>query len=427
MKGLIPGVLLSLLSTAGWAGTNHVINEQNIASYSVDAFGRERVSSPVELFSSKQQVQLDLAYWTVSNSGTGAATTYATNAASTTLTSGTLAGGFSTVETRTYWPYFAGRSTQCYFTFNFMGGVSGVYKNVGLFDENNGIMLRMSGTTMCIVTRTYTSGAMVETVIPQSSWNIDQLNGAGPSGYTINPALTQIGFIDYEYLGVGRIRIGISTDTQQFYIHQITNVNQRVGAWASKSNFPIRYQIINGVAQSSAPIMSMICADINTESSQIQYPTVGITGPLAGVAGTTSSWIPIATVRVNSNYARGGNIRPLNYWALNTTTNTTGTIGVFLNPQANISTGTWVSVTNSAVQYNNTITGALTITNTTCVLTHTDSVAGGQKASGLAVPDPYLWGGFDYTQTIPDIWVLAVYTNAGTGSWIGGMDIQEVR
>ena len=47
--------------------------------------------------------------------------------------------------------------------------------------------------------------------IPQSDWNVDKMNGTGPSGYTLDVAKMQMTYIDYSWYGAGSIRFGMRT------------------------------------------------------------------------------------------------------------------------------------------------------------------------------------------------------------------------
>jgi hypothetical protein len=44
--------------------------------------------------------------------------------------------------------------------------------------------------------------------VAQASWNGDKLDGTGASGYTLDPTKATILFTDYEWLGMGSVRVG---------------------------------------------------------------------------------------------------------------------------------------------------------------------------------------------------------------------------
>ena len=49
------------------------------------------------------------------------------------------------------------------------------------------------------------------TKVPQSAWNIDKMDGTGPSGYVLDIAKMQMTYIDYSWYGAGTIRFGMRT------------------------------------------------------------------------------------------------------------------------------------------------------------------------------------------------------------------------
>ena len=70
---------------------------------------------------------------------------------------------------------------------NFDGLQTNVTKRIGLFTNFNGMFFEATGTTVnAVVRRRLTDGTLVETRTPFTSWNKDQMNGLGPSGYNWN-------------------------------------------------------------------------------------------------------------------------------------------------------------------------------------------------------------------------------------------------
>jgi hypothetical protein len=90
----------------------------------------------------------------------------------------------------------------------------------------------------------------VTTRIPQSQWNLDKMNGTGPSGYNIDISKMQMAYIDYTWYGAGFIRFGfraISGDI--IYCHKISNNNINTAAYQRSGNLPARFEAINSVAE----------------------------------------------------------------------------------------------------------------------------------------------------------------------------------
>ena len=84
---------------------------------------------------------------------------------------------------------------------------------------------------------------MVETKIPQSAFNIDRLDGTGPSGYNLNLSTMQMFYIDYSWYGAGTIRWGIrGTDGNIIYCHRMPNNNVNSEAYMRSGNLVARYE-----------------------------------------------------------------------------------------------------------------------------------------------------------------------------------------
>jgi hypothetical protein len=87
---------------------------------------------------------------------------------------------------------------------------------------------------------------MVETRIPQSQFNIDKLDGTGPSGYNINLSRMQMFYIDYSWYGAGFIRWGVrGPNGDVIYCHKMANNNVNSEAYMRSGNLPGRYETLN--------------------------------------------------------------------------------------------------------------------------------------------------------------------------------------
>lgn len=94
-----------------------------------------------------------------------------------------------------------------------------------------------SGANVTTVTKT------VDTRTPQSSFNIDKLDGTGPSGYNIDLTKMQMWFIDYAWYGAGTVRFGVRDQQGRIlYAHRIVNSNMNNEAYMRSGNLPARYE-----------------------------------------------------------------------------------------------------------------------------------------------------------------------------------------
>ena len=98
-----------------------------------------------------------------------------TNESSLELKTTTASGDTTLRRSRRYFPYQPGKGLMVMASFVGNQPLAGLVQEVGYFDDNNGIILRASGTTVQFVIRSKASGSVVENVVNQSAWNIDTL------------------------------------------------------------------------------------------------------------------------------------------------------------------------------------------------------------------------------------------------------------
>ena len=80
---------------------------------------------------------------------------------------------------------------------------------------------------------------------PQSTWNIDKMDGTGPSGYNLDLSKMQMFYIDYSWYGAGFIRWGLrGTGGNVTYCHKVINNNVNTEAYMRSGNLPARYETL---------------------------------------------------------------------------------------------------------------------------------------------------------------------------------------
>jgi hypothetical protein len=101
-----------------------------------------------------------------------------------------------------------------------------------------------------------------DTKILQDNWSVDTFDGDGISGVTLDTSKAQIFLIDYEWLGVGRVRFGFVIDGLIYYCHHENHANSATSVYTSTSNHPIRYEISSSNGSGS---LQHICSSIISE------------------------------------------------------------------------------------------------------------------------------------------------------------------
>jgi len=82
--------------------------------------------------------------------------------------------------------------------------------------------------------------------VPQTAWNLDKMDGTGPSGYVFDPSKMQMTYIDYSWYGAGTIRYGFrGINGKITWCHEASQNNTNVAAYQRSGNMPARYESIN--------------------------------------------------------------------------------------------------------------------------------------------------------------------------------------
>lgn len=237
----------------------------------IDAFGRLRVSNPATLFDSKQlHDNQPLFFDDQEVSGSGTSSTHSINTASSTIGVGATTAGKRLRRTFVRQNYQPGKSLQvlCTGVLQKAGaGQAGIQRRFGYFDDENGFFLEDHEGTINIVKRSYVTGSAVDTQIAQGSWNQDTLDGTGPSGITLDFTKSQILFLDLEWLGVGRVRVGFVVNGLVYYAHEFLHSNVISGVYMSTPNLPIGYEIEND-GTGGAATLEHICCSVVSEGGQ---------------------------------------------------------------------------------------------------------------------------------------------------------------
>ena len=161
---------------------------------------------------------------------------------------------------------------------------TGGSKRVGYFDESDGIYLERTSTATNIVLRSSTSKG-TETV-PQSAWNIDQMNGAGISGITLDLTKMQILFITMQALYSGRVIVGFDINGQINPVHQFLCANEETVPYIANASLPVRYEVNGPTSAGVGTVLNAKCGSVISEGGPELLDMVGRV--FAASNGTTS-------------------------------------------------------------------------------------------------------------------------------------------
>ena len=117
-----------------------------------------------------------------------------------------------------------------------------------------------------------------ETRIQQSQFNIDKLDGTGPSGFTVDTGKMHMLGIQYTWYGAGFIDFMIrGSDGNWVFAHRIKNNNVNTEAHMRTGNLPVRYSIDND----GSPALAYLTADPGVGGTTLNvndttyFPTAG--------------------------------------------------------------------------------------------------------------------------------------------------------
>lgn len=375
-------------------------------SPSVDAFGRWRVSNPETIFDSKQIFDNGPLFWDdqeVSGSGTGSS--HSANTATTTISVSANTAGLRMRQTFMRFNYQPGKSQRILLTCNNLDAGAGIVKGFGLGDDNNGLFLVSDGGTLKFVRRTKTSGSVIdnETEVTITT-----------SGDAVDTSKTMILDIDFEWLGVGRIRAGYVNGVNVDYFFTYTGVNNLNTVYMSTPNLPIRYWIEND-GNGGADSFDHICASVVSEggSQELGVVRYASTGGTHVDANTENTIYAVLGIRLKSAYI-GATVKIINT-ALQIHTSSEKVEWILKFKPTVAGTFTYADQTNSAVQIAtgataNTVTGGIDIGGGFLESGGVQAGSAGSDSAGIASA---LLLGSNIAGTVDDI-VLCVRPIAGS-------------
>ncbi len=268
----------------------------------IDGFGRMRISEPYTLFDTRARYYDHNQF---SNSTNGSQTiTYNAASSTYTLTVGTASGDSIVRETKRVFPYQPGKSLLVLNTFCMQTPKANLTQRVGYFGRENGVYFEANGTTYNMVIRSNSSGVLSESRIPQTSWNVDPLNGQGTSNISLSPDTTNIFWTDLEWLGVGSVRTGFFINGQFVIAHIFNHANQagNTNTYMGTATLPIRYEIFNSGTTTGNSTMRQICSTVMSEGGYNAFTTTEAAGTGIQVKRLTTGniYYPMVSIRLNS-------------------------------------------------------------------------------------------------------------------------------
>jgi hypothetical protein len=285
--------------TNPWTVTGNVnatiSGDVSVAEMNPDAFGRQRVSELFTLGDYKHIYAIDPNF--LDSTANGGTVTFNLDQAAAVLATSSNTGSYAIHQTKFYHHYQPGKSQLIYSSVNFRAPHRNVTKRTGYFDDRDGIYFEQVGSntadgttvststqTLNWVIRTYVGGSPSEATfnttvnglaytykrrVPQSEWNVDPCDGTGPSGFKLDITKTHLCWIDFQWLGVGRVRCGFVHNGALITAHEYYHSNILPTVYMSNPNLPVRCEIRNtGTTPGGA--FDQICASVMSEGGYVE-------------------------------------------------------------------------------------------------------------------------------------------------------------
>jgi len=218
---------------------------------------------------------------------------------------------------------------------------------------------------------------------PQFQFNLDTIDGTGPSGYNMDLTKIQMIYIDYTWYGAGFIRWGMrGVNGDIIYIHKTQHGNREYLAFQRSGNLPGRFEAVN------APARTPITANIAATGYTMAAPGSTVPGTIS-VYDASRFLIPNTRTYGEASNGEINIENEIFYYTGVTATTTSVTTG---NPSAVVQSSAqpW-TVTSTAAPWAIGATGLTAVASIGTV-----TVSGGAVAS-----IPLISGGNGYTSAPP--------------------------
>jgi hypothetical protein len=260
----------------------------------------------------------------------------------------------------------------------------------------DGFFLESNGVTNTISFQIWRSG----TTVYSAATTVWDNNGFDPVG--INWSNTNLMSVDYQWLGVGRMRFGLDIAGQLFYFTEHNCANNEPNVYMSSPNQPIRYEIRQiGVGSG---YFDMICSQVCSEGAlNGLYSTVGVINSTVATLDLSGTKYPYIGYRLKQGYksvtSQYSSLSILN------TSNDNYLLTIEYNPTLSV-TPSWTDIPNSPFQYsvyNGTVTA--TITSPGHIMSSLIGESGTSALTTIKVDDNQIRVGSNVNGTLDEMWV----------------------
>ena len=366
----------------------------------LDAFGRLRVSNITTLLDVTHKYDKSPKIMDEEVSA-GSTSTYISSGSCVEMVVGGV-NGYVVRQSKTKATYQPGKSQIFEASFSNFNLQSGVTKRVGYFTSTtastfntnfDGFFLESDGTTSVISFQIWRGGTNIYSA-NTSSWSTDEIN---PS--SIDWSLTNLMFVDFQWLGVGRVRFGMVLNGITYIFSEYTAANNLGTVYMESPNKPIRYEArTTGSTGTFREICSQVSSEgaINRITNRFVVSSTGTTSMVT--AGTKYAYIGI---KPNIGY-EDISILAKQISIINTS-NDNYLLTLEINPTIS---GAYSFTTNNDTSILQSLgDGSQTVTTSGVILIGFIGEAGAQALSSITIEDNGINPGLNIDGTQDELWV----------------------
>ena len=310
-------------------------------------------------------------------------------------------------QTKTHPIYQPGKSQLFEASFSNFALQTNVIKRVGCFTSTtastynsvfDGFFLESNGVTNTISFQLWRSGTTIYSAAT-TTWDSTEFD---PTNF--NWSNSQLIMVDYQWLGVGRMRFGMNLSGQTIYFAEHNCANNDVNVYMSSPNQPIRYEIRQTGVGSG--YLDMICSQVSTEGAlNGLYSLVGITHSAQVTLNTPATpngtKYPYIGFRLKRDY-KGVTSQLVNSYIVGVT-NDLFVITLEFNPTLS-STPVWSGITNSPFEYS-LQDGTLTISQSGYILRSLIADISTSTTVSVDAPDNQIRVGSNINGSLDEMWI----------------------
>jgi len=157
--------------------------------------------------------------------------------------------------------------------------VRGMSHTVTSIINNNSLTVSPAWRGVSNQTRVKAS-RVIDQRIPQSQFNIDKVDGTGPSGYVLDASKMQMLLIQYTWYGAGFVDFGLRGPLGNYIMcHRIQNNNVNDEAYMRSGNLPVRYSANNEGPTARLSTAANTSVTTFTVDDASQFPAASVAYP----------------------------------------------------------------------------------------------------------------------------------------------------